>query len=141
MSRRAKNVLEALVRQSEEISFQISTLDALKSRLEGFTFNMGHDSGYSAHKAHNDRIGAYTARVVDLERELESKVEDYAEKRRMVTDVLFRMEDTRHAALLHSRYIENESWKDVAQTIGVSVTWSYALHNRALKEFENLFYN
>lgn len=141
MSGRARKLLEALVRESEEISFQIRTLDALKSRLEGFSFNLRGDGAQSVHKPHSDRIGAYTARVVDLERELEAKVQDYAERRRIVTDVLFKMEDTRHAALLHSRYIENEPWRDVAQTIGVSVTWTYALHNRALKEFENLFYN
>lgn len=141
MSRRAKVLLAALLRESEDIDYQIRMLDGLKSRLEGFTSNLSPDNLQSVHKPHNDRIGAYTARIVDLEREIELRINKFTEKRNAITDVLLQMKDDRHGDLLYIRYIEGEPWRDVAAALGVSVTWAYTLHNRALKEFEQMFYN
>lgn len=134
-------LLAALLRESEEIDYQIRTLDGLKSRLQGFTSNLSPDNLQSVHKPHNDRIGAYTARIVDLEREIESRIKTFTKKRQTITDVLQQMTDGRHGDLLHIRYVEGEPWKDVAAALGISVTWAYTLHNRALKEFEQMFYN
>lgn len=140
MTTRARNLLESLLRESEEIDYQLRTLDALKSRLEGFTSNLSPDNPHSVHKAHQDRIGAYTAHVIDLEREIEKRVAAYSKRRQIVTEALVKMDERNGSLLLH-RYIEGESWKDVAEALGISVTWAYTLHNRALKEFENVFYN
>lgn len=140
MSRRARNLLESMLRESEEIDYQLRTLDALKARLDGFTSNLSPDNPRSAYKPHQDRIGAYTAHIIDLERELEGRVNAYGKRRAIVTESLMKM-DGRNGSLLLHRYIEGESWKDVAALLGISVTWAYTLHNRALKEFEHLFYN
>lgn len=141
MSRKARTLLEGMLRESEEISHQIRTLDNLRARLQGFTSNLSPDTQRSAYQPHNDRIGAYTARIIDLEEELEARVLKYSQRRQLITESLLKMRDDRHGELLHMRYIEGEPWKDVAAELGISVTWAYTLHNRALKEFENLFYN
>ena len=140
MSRRARAYLIALARESNDIDDQLRTLDNFRDRLKGFTSNLSHDNAQSVHKPHNDRIGAYTAYVVDLERLLEERIERYSLKRSKVTEIFLQMTD-RNGSLLHLRYIDCEPWSSVADALGISVTWAYTLHNRALKEFENLFYN
>ena len=113
----------------------------MRSRLEGFTSFLSPDKAQDGQTPHHDRIGGYTAFIVDLERDLEQRTAAYSKRRALVTETMVLMDDERHSELLHARYIEGESWKDVAASLGISVTWCYTLHNRALKEFENLFYN
>lgn len=139
--RRAKGYLEALRLESEAIDYQLRALDTLKARLDGLTAILSPDRSPNGQIHHQDRIGAYTALVVDSERELKERLEAFARKRRKVTDTLLAMEDDRHANLLLLRYVECEPWQDVAAALRISTTWAYTLHNRALKEFENLFYN
>lgn len=139
--RKARAYLELLLQESRDIDAQLSELDRMRERLEGFTSFLSPDRSQDGQIPHKDRIGAYTAFVVDLERTLEERTAAYSKRRALVTETMVLMDDERHSRLLHARYIDGEPWREIAEDLGISVTWAYTLHNRALKEFENLFYN
>lgn len=138
---KARAFLELLLQESRDIDAKLRELDIMRSRLEGFTSFLSPDRSQDGQTSHHDRIGGYTAFLVDSERLLEQRTADYSKRRALVVETMVLMDDERHSELLHARYIEGEPWREIAASLGISVTWCYTLHNRALREFEILFYN
>ena len=139
LTKRAREYLMGLMRESENIDYRLRVLDDLRFRLNGYDSTLKTD-GVSGSKIGADRIGTYTARIVDLERELDVATEAYRKKRNNVMLAMIKMEDARNVDLIMIRYFEGEPWRNVAAALGVSETWVYTLHNRALKQFDNVFF-
>lgn len=108
-----------------------STIESLRERAESITINLDPNKVQSSSKIH-DPIAEAAASIADTERLLaEARAESELVMNR-ITKVIMSMDDDRLQTLLVLRYINGESWEDIAEEMSYSVRQIYNLHGIAL---------
>ncbi len=70
--------------------------------------------------------------MVALERELDARIAEYAEKVRAIERVIDAVEDAQYRDVLRYRYLNGWGWQKVADRMHFSQDWVCRLHARAL---------
>ena len=87
---------------------------------------------------HHDPVAGMIANIVDLEAQLEADIADfvhwYGEARTMIT----RLEDFKLRSVLLKRYLNFQTWKQIAVDLGLTFQWVHVLHKKALSELEKV---
>lgn len=86
----------------------------------------------------HDKIGDAVARIVDLENEINDKVDAYIEKKREISGVLAAVKDADQAAVLHKRYLLYEGWDQIALELHCTVRNVTYIHGRALQSVKDI---
>lgn len=81
----------------------------------------------------------YVCRIVDMEREIDRRIDEYVDLTREIEGRIRTLEDERYRAILCFRYINEWSWVKIAQEMNYSLDWVWELHGRALREFSRIF--
>lgn len=71
--------------------------------------------------------------MLALERELDGRILEYADKVREIERTIDQVEDEQYRDVLKYRYLNGWSWKDIAERMGFSQDWLWHLHARALR--------
>ncbi|MCD8087118.1 MAG: hypothetical protein LUE22_00820 [Oscillospiraceae bacterium] len=79
-------------------------------------------------------IEAAVTHVDELTRELSAQVEALLALRREVETAISAVEDARHRELLRCRYIDGQTWEQIAEAMAYDIRWIYKLHRSALQE-------
>lgn len=88
-----------------------------------------------------DRIADAIAKMIDLEKEINSDIDHYVDLQRDVEKLLDRVaeKNARHHELLHRRYISYESFDHIAAEMGYAATrGATKLHGRALQTLQKI---
>ena len=87
-------------------------------------------------------LGAWRARyqgavgpvaMLALERELDGRITEYAERVREIERVIDAVEDGQYRDLLKYRYLNGWSWQQISERMSFSQDWLWHLHARALQ--------
>lgn len=81
----------------------------------------------------------YVCKIVDLEREIDRRIDEYVDLTREIEGRIRTLEDERYRAILCFRYINEWSWVKIAQEMNYSLDWVWELHGRALRKFSRIF--
>ncbi len=84
----------------------------------------------------SDKIGNSIAKIVDLEGELTTDIHKYTV---LMQEILHRIEllpDNELKVLLAYKYVNFNTWEQIAEKMECSLRWVYELHQRALSAFE-----
>ncbi len=79
---------------------------------------------------------AAAARILDLEREIDAKVDRLIGFRREMEGVLSRLPNPREREVLLRRYVQGQGWEEVAEKMGITPRWTYQLHKNSLFSLE-----
>ena len=75
-----------------------------------------------------------SARMIALEKELDARIERYAELVREIEGVIDAVEDAQYRDVLRYRYLNGWTWKRIAERMHFSQDWVWRLHARAMRQ-------
>ena len=135
-AKEAKECLAEIKLLDTQIDCMLSTVDDLRESLLRITQMPKQDmvSGGSGH----DRMSTTIAKIVDLENEINAKVDAYIDKKARVIRLLEKLRNPDYLKVLQLRYIEHESLEEIAAEMHYSYCWICKLHGRALQVFGKL---
>lgn len=75
-------------------------------------------------------------RMSELSKEIKDLKEKYSNEEKRLEKIFDSLADVRHSTILKLRYINLLSWEDIASISNYSLSYTYSLHNSALKELQ-----
>ena len=84
----------------------------------------------------NDRVGMAVAKIIDLEREIDTKVDRLVVFRRAREHKVRIISDSREREVLLRRYIQGWSWEEIAEVTGLQIRRTLDIHKNALFSLE-----
>lgn len=132
-----KNFLNRHYEISQSIDTKLEQIEELKNLAKKITtgpFTESHASG-----GYTDRVGRTTARIVDLEREINEEIDRLVDVREEIHGLIYMLSDGTLRVILERHYLLHEGWERIADKLGYSPRHITRLHNRALAELEGAF--
>ncbi|MBQ8411577.1 MAG: hypothetical protein IJX15_07625 [Ruminiclostridium sp.] len=111
---------------------QIAELKALATKVTASTFSESHSKG-----TYNDRTGRTTARIIDLENEINEEIDRLVEIKVKIRGLVASLTDPNLRIVLERRYILGENWEKIAEKMGYSPRHILRMHNHAVEILEN----
>lgn len=85
-----------------------------------------------------DKLGDAVAKIVDLQEEINRKIDSYVDLKREVSAVLEQIQDPDQVKVLHKRYFEYKPWEMIACEMNYSYRNVCYIHGKALQAVEAL---
>lgn len=114
---------------------QIEELKSLATKITVSPFNGGSFS----EGTYSDRVGRTTARIIDLETEINRDIDKLVELKYTIREVLSAVNNSTWRTILERHYILNESWDKISEKVGYSPRHINRIHNQAIEYLERLF--
>lgn len=113
-----------------EVIAELKSL-ALKVTASPFT-------GSRSEGTYSDRVGRTTARIIDLEAEINEEIDKLVKVKEQIRYIIASVPDSKKRTILERKYILNQSWEVVAEKMGYSPRQIMRIHNDAIEELELL---
>ncbi|HIS92756.1 MAG TPA: hypothetical protein IAA84_07025 [Candidatus Alectryocaccomicrobium excrementavium] len=85
---------------------------------------------------HVSSVEEYATKIIDLEREIVRRIDEYADLTREVEAAIDRIGDDRYRDILRFRYVNGWGWERIAQEMHYDERWVRRLHGWALLRVE-----
>lgn len=130
----AKAYLRKIELLDAHINNRISDLHELKSLVTKITATISQVcvSGSGG----QDRLGDAVAKIVDLQDEINRKIDKYVDLKRKISSLLEQIQDPDQVKVLHKRYFEYKPWEQIACEMNYSYRNVCYIHGKALQAFE-----
>ncbi len=92
----------------------------------------GNSSGVHSSQPY-DRIGELTAKIVDLENEINEDINALVDLEREIRDCISKIPNANHRAVLELKYINGFTLKQIADKLNYSLDGIKKIHKRALE--------
>lgn len=83
-----------------------------------------------------DKLGNAVAKIVDLQEEINRKVDMYVDLKREAIEILEQIQDPDQVQVLHKRYFENKPWERIACEMNYSYRNVLYIHGDALQAMD-----
>ena len=134
-----KQYLEQIHRLDKQIQNKLSEIYQLKTMA--CSVSVSNDSERVQTSVRNDKLEKVVAKSVDMERETDSLVDTFIEKRNHIINQIDKIENTDYYHILSMRYVGNNTFEEIAKNTNWSIRKVFSLHGKALQEFERLYGN
>lgn len=111
---------------------QLEALNTLATSATSVLTGMPH----SPNKA-TSKMADIVDKIVDLQAEINRDIDALVDLKGEMRSKLEMVPAEDYKAILEMRYLCFMSWEQIASTLGLSVPYTYKLHDRALKGFES----
>lgn len=112
-----------------EISDLLDERERLRSLAEKITPSLSFAPVYGAN---TDKMAPVVANLIEVERYIEKRSKELLRARMEAEQLIDRLSDERHRAVLKSYYFSRRNWQDVADALNYDVRWVTQLHGLAL---------
>jgi hypothetical protein len=132
----AKEYLLQIRLLDAQIDCMLSTVNGLRESLLRITPTLKQDvvSGSSA----QDRMSTTIAKIVDLEKEINAKVDAMVDRKAQVIHLLEKVRNPDYLTILQRRYVDLCSFEEIAAEMHYTYRWICKLHGRALQTFKKI---
>lgn len=134
--RDAKSFLRKIELLDAHINNRINDLAELKSLVTKITSTISQVCVSGS--GNQDKLGDSVAKIVDLQGEINQKIDKYVDLKREVSTLLEQIEDPDQVKVLHKRYFEYKPWEQIACEMNYSYRNVCYIHGKALQAFEAL---
>lgn len=86
-----------------------------------------------------DKLGSTVTKIVDLEKDTDKLVDEFMRKRNHIISQIDSMENTDYYHVLSMRYVNQNTFEEIAQATNWSIRKIFTIYGRALQEFERLY--
>lgn len=86
-----------------------------------------------------DKMGSAVSKIVDLQNEIQTLVDELVDKRRIIISQIDSMENTNVYIVLYAHYVDNKDWNLISVEMGYSYRNIMKLRKKAIREFEKKF--
>lgn len=118
-----------------EISDLLDERERLRSLAEKITPSL---SFAPVHGANTDKMAPVVANLIEVERYIEKRSKELLRARMEAEQLIDRLSDERHRAVLKSYYFSRRNWQDVADALHYDVRTATRLHGIALLEMKKM---
>jgi DNA-directed RNA polymerase specialized sigma subunit len=132
----AKSFLRKIELLDAHINNRINDLHELKSLVTKITATISQVCVSGS--GNQDKLGDSVAKIVDLQDEINQKIDKYVGLKREVSTLLEQIEDPDQVKVLHKRYFEYKPWEQIACEMNYSYRNVCYIHGKALQAFEAL---
>ena len=130
----SKEYLESYKRIAERLKILTTEIERLRTEAESVSINL---DGMPRSSGKSDKIARLAIQLASYETQLADELSHLWSKRMEIIHNIG-MLDHRHQLLLHKRYIDSESWEQIAYEMHITWRHCYRLHGRALAELEKI---
>jgi len=135
----AKEYLSKLRNIEFEITAKQEEIDQLKI-LATCTGGFSNDINVSKSKT-GDSLEIKVAKYVDLEREINDRIDELVDLRHIIISEICKLEDSRYSEILHKRYVKYEKFEQIAVEMSYEYQTIRLLHLEALDAFQEFLYH
>jgi len=132
----AKRLLQQVRLFDIHINSKLEELDKLKALTLKITTTIKPDVVSSS--GNQDKIGDTVAKIIDLQDEINQAVDNYIDRKKLVSDIIEKIQDPDHVAILYKRYFHYERWEQIAYELGWGIRHTTRLHGYALMAFADV---
>ena len=135
---KAKVVLKEYRQLDKEITEKGERIQHLLDSATRATSSMEAEriSGTGEHS----RLESAMIRKIDLEKQLDSKIDELRRRNYEIQNAIDAMTDARERRLLCLRYLEGKSWNSVMTRMELTERNSFLIHESALFHFAEIFF-
>lgn len=112
---------------------QIAELRSLAAKVTVLPFSESHSKG-----TYTDRVGRTTARIIDLENEINDEIDRLVDIKISIDKLVSSLDNELHRTIIERHYILNESWEKISEKIGYSRRHITRLHDKAIESLERI---
>lgn len=113
------------------INSKLNDLHALRTMVTNITSTISPVSVSGS--GNQDKLGNAVAKIVDLQNEINRKVDKYVDLKREAIEILEQIQDSDQVKVLHKRYFEHKTWERIACEMGYSYRNVLYIHGDALQ--------
>lgn len=132
----AKRYLQQIRLYDSRISAKLEELQHTKEMALRVTPTLKNDA--ASGNGTQDKLAEAVAKMVDLETEINEDIGRYIAAKQEIGAVIDKLLDPDQFRVMHKRYVQHETWKQIAYDTGFSYRWVCTLHGRALREIEKI---
>lgn len=133
LSQKAKEQLSQIKKTDRLIDRLLSTVQTLRSSLTSQSYELQPDRVQTS--GPKDRLSETFARINDLEREINARIDDLIRLKEDTLKVIYQISDKDQQNVLIARYVQGERWEKIAVDLNFSIAQVYRLHGKALVNF------
>ena len=133
----AKQYLRRIRFLDKMISAKLEQIEILHAQATKITVVLSNTPKVES-SAERDKLAATVAKIVDLKKALREELDEYISLKAEAIRLINSMPDCRHRLVLMHRYINGQTWEQIAVEMHYTYQWVHVLHGRALREFEKV---
>lgn len=134
MQLEAQIYLEEIEKYDRFIKSKIAEIEQLRCLATSVTAAIGSERVQTS--GTSDKVGSTTAIIVDKENELRNMVEHFFNEKSERIKLIEQVKNPLEYTVLHERYIQYMSLKDIAEEESYSYQYICEVHGRALKNIQ-----
>jgi DNA-directed RNA polymerase specialized sigma subunit len=127
----AKAYLRKIELLDAHINNRISDKQALESLATKITATISPVSVSGS--GNQDKIGDAVAKIIDLQEEINRKIDKFVNLKRDISELIEQIEDPDQVKILHMRYFEYKPWEQIAIEMKYSYRNVCYIHGKALQ--------
>lgn len=132
----AKSYLRRIELLDAHINNRLNDLHTLRTLVTKITATISPMAVSGS--GNQDKLGDAVARIVDLQDEINRKIDNYVDLKREVSALLEQIEVADYVKVLHKRYFEYKPWEQIACEMNFSYRNVCYIHGKALQALEAL---
>lgn len=132
----AREYLQQIAKDDKVIQNKCVEVYQLRCLATNITAPMGTEpvqtSGVS------DKVGNITAKIVDLEKEINELIDRYIDDKRERIKVIEQIDDALQYNILHKHYVQGKSFTEIAEEENYHPVWISKNHALAIEKVQNI---
>lgn len=127
----AKNYLQKIKLYDVQINSKVEELDKLRAITTKITPALSGDVVSGSRS--QDKLGDAVARIVDLEEDINRRIDALIELKRSAMELLDKLQNPNHFEILNKRYFQFKSLEQISVDMGYSYRNICYIHGKALQ--------
>lgn len=132
----AKAYLKKIELLDAHINNKLNDLHTLRSLVTKITATISPVAVSGS--GNQDKLGDAIAKIVDLQDEINHKIDNYVDLKREISTFLEQLQDADQVKVLHKRYFEYKQWEQIACEMNCTYRNVCYIHGKALQAVEAL---
>lgn len=132
----AKSYLLQVERLDSRIANKLIERQQWRDIALGITANIGGERVQSS--GGQQKMSEAIEKCLDMENEINSLIDELIETKKKVVDTIEKIYSPTEYKILHMRYIQHISLKEIAIRLNREYSWVTTTHGRALKSVQNI---
>lgn len=133
---RAKQELQKIKLIDTQIDSMLAEVSQIRSMAMKVTASIGGEGGSGSYGG--DKLGDAVARIVDLEEEIDRKIEELLDRKKKWLELIYDIGDPSYIKVLHRRYFLYETFERIATETDYSYRNVCYIHGKALQALNEM---
>ena len=127
-------MFEELREMNNEIRAKTERIAELRASLT----SIGSPLSEKVQTSPTDRLSELMCKIITMENELDSMVDDYADLKAMITGEIFSLENEGWQDILYAHYVQFKPWGEIAESRNSTIKAVLRKKDRAIRKLKSI---